>query len=945
MSEKNGRDLTTEELLKKLMENFGDNVSEDGPEGRQLSIEDTTAASEGKRKVYHYRVNHAAKEQSENQPSERDDVGNDIDRAIMDAEKYVESMRDFPDDGKADAPDGENERKDFEKQIPESGEKNYEDSERIGALLMFDGEDDREENRHSEPKAKDERDGENIPDVECARNTANAEEIHVEEELPAREEIPAEEEFPAGEEIPAGEEFPAGEAFSAEEELPVEAEDVLSGVESERDGGNSKSDNFQEHSDVGNIPEEVLPFRKKRKRKPLENAARKEKDQGEDGTVFESVEHARNGTESAENRDIPEEDAENAEKAKNGETSETNGDLDENEVNLMMIFEMENDLEKRLGSEELKKIRRKIDGDAKAGTVEEEYETPDQNVRFFEKFRKNYTGLTVRTVVAAVALVLVAVGEILFTTLERSEMMSEGGFFFSIPGNPVFTALAAMQITMLLLAVGYKEILTGLRAIGTGRAVPEVFLALTGLFTLVYELGLIKCHSVHATFYNLPLALGVLLAVIHTRSSIRRKLLAFKIVSTRKKKFVVTHRSSSDSLLEKEAFDDFISDSSGIYGTEETSFIRGFGRRTAKEPRYKAIIGIFATAVTVIALVFFVLGYYFSESDEKLLMAFQTAMQAVLFTVPLSAFLTYCLPFGRAVDKAFHLESAIIGEFSLEEYSDATVISFDDKEVFPPKNVRVRSLKLYGNSRIDHVLFGAASVFHRLGGPLDEVFGVATKESGYSEDVDILEVEKDGVEAAVKGARVYVGGSSFMKARGLLPSVDPDDEAMELDGRMSVMYLAISGELAAKMYVEYTPDAELESIMKSLYKAGMCVGIRTLDPNIDDKMLRSHVDLSKYPVKVLRMEAPSQEKQDSIDSGVVSRKSVKNLLKTLTYCRRVLQVIRADTIIKVVSILAGVGISALVLFLGLTAQVTSLWVMVYQLLTLLPILLISFIFV
>ena len=436
-----------------------------------------------------------------------------------------------------------------------------------------------------------------------------------------------------------------------------------------------------------------------------------------------------------------------------------------------------------------------------------------------------------------------------------------------------------------------------------------------------------------------------MLAILNTRRDLRRTMLSFKIVSSRKEKIAVTRRGESESHAEREAFSDFISENSGIYGADKTSFVKGFLRRTAREPHYKSAVGIFATVSVVIGLIFFVLGFFYGKNtDGKLLGAFETAIQAICLTIPFSAFISYSLPVYKASKKAFDADSAIIGEFSLEEYADATVISFDDKEVFPSSGVRVRSLKLYGDSRIDHVLFGAASVFHKLGGPLDDVFSVATKESGYTDGVDILEIENDGVEAAVKGALVHVGGSTFMKERGLLPSVDPEDEAIEMEGRMSVMYLAIGGVLAAKMHVEYKPDKEIQSIMASLYKAGMCIGIRTLDPNIDDKMLRSHVDLSKYPVKVLRMDRAEREENEEIDSGVVSKGKVKDLLKTLTSCRKVLQVIKANTAIKIIAILAGAGLAALILFTGLTGRATSLWLTVYQLFAMLPIALVSLIF-
>ena len=79
--------------------------------------------------------------------------------------------------------------------------------------------------------------------------------------------------------------------------------------------------------------------------------------------------------------------------------------------------------------------------------------------------------------------------------------------------------------------------------------------------------------------------------------------------------------------------------------------------------------GILAAIVVVVGLVFFVLGYYFSPSESfrlKLLSALGMCILSVSFCMPVSAFITYSLPFYKASKRAFADESAVVGEFSLE---------------------------------------------------------------------------------------------------------------------------------------------------------------------------------------------------------------------------------------------------------------------------------------
>lgn len=637
-----------------------------------------------------------------------------------------------------------------------------------------------------------------------------------------------------------------------------------------------------------------------------------------------------------------------------GEEQADSPEVDETELDMMMLFGEKKKLEETVGKEEARRRRLSMEGDAGAESIKEEYESADQNARFFKMLRRAYTAINIRTFLAFLAFVAVFLLELVLPEIVASGKSIESMFgpvVSEILLNPVMTALCGLQVTMLLAGVAYKEVFDGIKAFATGRSVPQMLLSVTVIFTLIYEIALLFCHSASAPFYNLPVALAVLLAVFFSKMNLSRTILSFKIISSKRNKFVITHRSESTASLEKEAFGQYLSEKAGVFGVGKTEFVSNFAKRSAREPRYKGAAVVLSSVAAVVGVVFFILGYYFAE-ENAFLSGLVLAIQSVLLCIPASAFVVYALPFYKASQKAFRLDSAIVGEFSLEEYADATVISFDDKEVFPARNVKVHSLKLFGDTRIDHVLFGASSVFHRIGGPLEDVFDVATKESGYTDKVDLLEAAPGGIEAAVDGELVRIGNARFMRSKGLLSAVDPDDTALEMEGRIMVMYLSIGEKLAAKMYITYSADKEIEDIMSSLYKAGMCIGIRTLDPNIDDRMISSHVDLSKYPVKVLRTDkAESAVHEERTESGIVSKRNVRSLLKTLTFCRRVLQVIRTGTVIKVLSMIAGVGVAALILYMSISGKITgvydiqSLWILLYQLCWLVPVTLISLIFV
>ena len=62
--------------------------------------------------------------------------------------------------------------------------------------------------------------------------------------------------------------------------------------------------------------------------------------------------------------------------------------------------------------------------------------------------------------------------------------------------------------------------------------------------------------------------------------------------------------------------------------------------------------------------------------------------------------------------------------------------------------------------------------------------------------------------------------------------VEPDDDMLETSGEASIMYMVCDDVVSAKMYVQYTIDPDFEFALRRLYKAGICIGIKTFDPNV-----------------------------------------------------------------------------------------------------------------
>jgi hypothetical protein len=278
------------------------------------------------------------------------------------------------------------------------------------------------------------------------------------------------------------------------------------------------------------------------------------------------------------------------------------------------------------------------------------------------------------------------------------------------------------------------------------------------------------------------------------------------------------------------------------------------------------------------------------------------------------------------------MNSAFVGESALDEYTTAASISFDDREVFPTAGVKLRSVKVFGSGRIDTVIYNMASIYSILGGPLSDVLNVATADLGHSESVEILTVENEGVESIVDDHHVFLGKADYLRRHGFVPVSDVDDDEIEGGGDTGITFMVCDGEVVAKIYIRYAIDPEFEVMLKNLYSSGLCVGIKTVDPNINDAMLSTRIRLEKYPVRVLKYSDVSDSRRgaERTDSGIVSKKSAKALLRTFTLCDNLKHVTRTNLVILGITMLVGAVIAFAVAILGFMASVASIHIALFQ---------------
>lgn len=605
-------------------------------------------------------------------------------------------------------------------------------------------------------------------------------------------------------------------------------------------------------------------------------------------------------------------------------------EIDQTDLNLMIAFGMNDELKDKVGAKKASEIEADLDKKneetMQIQSIGSHYEYTDraQNTEILTRFKSDYYWCIWRIALAAVMFVA------LFWIENCGIFGHQLPNFMRPESYPVVYSMIDLQFIVICGALVGRQVITGVKNMITLRPTPESLTAFTLILSVIYTI--ISCLIAPRSglsLYNLPTAAAVLLALIYEFMNLKRAVFGFNVVSSKRKKFVVSPVSDATETLEREIFSDYVPADSKIIRVLKTDFVDGFFAKVEGEQIPRPIIGILMPVVLVVAAAFFFLCYF---RTQNVYTSFTMAFLTITATMPLTAFVIYSLPYYRASKRAYDADSAIIGDSAFSDFAGSAVISFEDKEVFPSSGVKVTSIKVYGNNRIDEIIYNLASAFIKVGGPLADVFSQATHDLGHSENVEIEEVEEDGFTVTIDDISVSLGKASYMEKQDFEPPYDPEDKRIEA-ATIGILYIAYQGELAAKVYVQYTIDNEFEKILNQLYKTGMCVGIKSFDPNIDDMLLAKKLKAMKYPVKVIRSKTIEDIPHTSprCDSGIVSKRSVKELLRTVASCERVSSAIRTSFIFKILAMLLGVVVMVFVLFFNAEPFVKSIYAVGYQL--------------
>ncbi len=597
-----------------------------------------------------------------------------------------------------------------------------------------------------------------------------------------------------------------------------------------------------------------------------------------------------------------------------GEGGDAPADMDDKDISLWIALGMEEQLEEKIGGGEADRVAEDLDNEQKAyaekqrRALEYEFTERAQIPQIAQAYKFALRSLKIKLLAAAFLTVILFFYENITLFLGRQ---------FSGPLDPavypVVHIMISLQLLLIVCAIAYEQVFAGFTNLFTMRPTPESVLSVLSVFAVVYSVILAASarQGGDIVLFNFPVAFTALLSLLFSYFNTKREAFSFNIVSSKRPKFVFNRIPASENTAESKIFGATDADSPDVLRITRANFVDGYFSRTSaimhgSRVYVGAMLSLVAAAAVLMAVFALISGR--AEVHGAITIAYLT----LIGVVPVTMFFTYSYPFYKANRHAYEYDSTIIGEPSLEEYAGASIVSFDDKNVFPSYSVKVQNIKIYNNNRIDRVLYYAASAFSAAGGPLSDVFSLATMEMERSESVSILSAGAGYLETKVDERQILFGRSDVLTELGYDIPVEVVEEDSYVQGDLSILYMLRDGDLIAKMYIRYVMDADFEFILRQFTRDGMCVCVKTLDPNIYEEMIFSKVRGKQYPLKIVR-NTEGNEAVDRIDSGIVTRGSTKSLLQVLSYCDMVLSVKSTNTVISIVSSVVSMAILIVVM--------------------------------
>ena len=324
-----------------------------------------------------------------------------------------------------------------------------------------------------------------------------------------------------------------------------------------------------------------------------------------------------------------------------------------------------------------------------------------------------------------------------------------------------------------------------------------------------------------------------------------------------------------------------------------------------------------------------------------MVLGIQLFAASLLVAVPASFFVTLSRP-AAILQRRLHMVGTVIcGWQGVKGLCGAAAFPLRDADIFPMGSTKLNGVKFYGERNPDETISYASALISICGGGLEPAFTQLRKSRSCAElsAENFQSYGNGGVGGEVGGEPVLMGTLNFLQEMGVeIPEGTMVNQAV---------YCAIDGQLCAVFAISY---AKMKSSAAGLVT--LC-GYRKLTPVIlcGDFMLTESFLRSKFGINTRRLAFPNRDARLELEARKIDDESIALALTTqegliatayaVTGAKTLRTTCKLGLAIHMISGLVGVLIMAALAYLGSAELLTPFNVLLYQLVWMIPGLLIT----
>ena len=379
------------------------------------------------------------------------------------------------------------------------------------------------------------------------------------------------------------------------------------------------------------------------------------------------------------------------------------------------------------------------------------------------------------------------------------------------------------------------------------------------------------------------------------------------------------------------------------YYEGRTGFLRGEGQVEDFMDTYNTpsgpekVLNIYALVALIVSMGIGITAGVL-HSQELGIQAFSAAL---LVAVPASSYVTLSRPMAVLERRLHKLGTVLCGWQGVKGLSKKGVFPLNDKDLFPAGSAKMNGVKFYGSRDPDTVVAYGTALITACGGGMAPLFtALLDSRSGYHYSAkELRSYPAGGVGGEVNGESVLVGSLQFMQNMGVdMPAGTKVNQAV---------YVAIDGQLGGVFAITYGKVKSTAAALATLcsYRRLMPV-LTTSDFVLTENFIRSRFGVNTrriaFPERPVRLELAQKDAEEGTPAlALNTQEGLAGPAFAVTGARALRSACRLGVTIHMLGGIIGLIMMLLLAILGAEHLLTPSNVLLYQLIWLIPGLLIT----